>query len=100
MILPNPNSCCIAVLGAGYIGLPLSIKLSEIKKSYLDNRLNQRKVLCFDINSQRISDLKKGIDNTKEVQEKELLKKDNLFFTDNPKDLNRPIIYCRCTNSN
>ena len=87
MILPSPNNCSIAVIGAGYIGLPLSIKLAEIKKSYIDDNINKRKVLCFDINSERINDLRKGIDKTKEVEEKELLIKDNLFFTDNTKDL-------------
>ena len=87
MILPNTNNCFVAVIGAGYIGLPLSIKFAEVKKSYIDNVLNNRKVLCFDIDSERINNLKKGFDITREVKEKELLNKENLFFTDNPRDL-------------
>lgn len=52
----------VAVLGLGYVGLPLAI---ELAKKYA--------VVGFDINSKRVDELKRGFDRTKEVDEKELL---------------------------
>lgn len=46
----------IAVVGLGYVGLPLAI---EFGKKYL--------VLGFDINTNRVSELKKGVDHTNEA---------------------------------
>ena len=51
----------IAIIGLGYVGLPLALKLS----------LNFN-VVGFDVNSKRIYSLKLGIDSTKEVDEKKL----------------------------
>ena len=52
---------CIAVLGLGYVGLPLAVKLSK-----------HFKVIGFDISRQRIEDLKKGVDPTREVSAEDL----------------------------
>ena len=51
----------IAVLGLGYVGLPLAVGLSS---SY--------KVKGFDISSSRISQLKKGLDKTLEITKSKL----------------------------
>lgn len=51
----------IAIIGLGYVGLPLSI---EFAKKY--------NVLGFDINETRLSNLRKGIDRTNEVDSNEL----------------------------
>ncbi|PST85268.1 Vi polysaccharide biosynthesis protein VipA/TviB [Pedobacter yulinensis] len=53
----------IAVLGLGYVGLPLAI---EFAKKY--------QVVGFDINSDRISELNAGQDHTLEADSEELLK--------------------------
>lgn len=52
----NVNDYKIAILGLGYVGLPLAI---EFSKKY--------NVLGFDINRTRIIDLNNGLDKTKEV---------------------------------
>jgi UDP-N-acetyl-D-galactosamine dehydrogenase len=52
----NLKNIKIAVIGLGYVGLPLSI---EFAKKY--------KVLGFDINTERISDLLNGFDSTGEA---------------------------------
>ena len=49
----------IAILGLGYVGLPLAVGLSS---SY--------KILGFDISLERISQLMKGIDKTLEIKKK------------------------------
>ena len=51
----NKKKIKICVLGLGYVGLPLALKLSE-----------NFKVTGFDINSKRISQLKGGFDVTSE----------------------------------
>jgi UDP-N-acetyl-D-galactosamine dehydrogenase len=52
----------IAVIGLGYVGLPLAL---EFAKKY--------NTIGFDINSKRVKDLKQGIDNTLEVDQNILL---------------------------
>lgn len=51
----------VAVLGLGYVGLPLAVKLSK-----------HFKVIGFDISERRINDLKSGVDPTREVSAAEL----------------------------
>jgi UDP-N-acetyl-D-galactosamine dehydrogenase len=57
----------IAVIGLGYVGLPLAI---EFAKKY--------KVLGFDINEDRIKELNKGQDRTKEANIEDLTKVINI----------------------
>ena len=52
----------IAVIGLGYVGLPLAV---EFAKKY--------SVIGFDIDKNRIKDLKSGKDKTNEVSQKKLL---------------------------
>ena len=82
----------IAVLGLGYVGLPLALELSLS--------------LCvkgFDINNNRINQLRKGIDLTLEVDQKKLLhqqKKNHLLITNSKSDLkNCDVFYCNCSNT-
>ena len=51
----------IAIIGLGYVGLPLAVAFA---KKY--------KVIGFDINAERISELKNGVDATLEVASDEL----------------------------
>ena len=64
------HNTTIAVIGLGYVGLPLAVALSE-----------HFEVVGFDINGQRIEQLKKHCDHTQEVSDKELQKAKNLSFT-------------------
>ena len=77
-----------AVLGLGYVGLPLALKLS---KKY--------KIIGFDNNKSRVNNLAKGIDENNELK-KELLSKKNILFTCNDKDLKDCKIFFNNTNSN
>ena len=51
----------IAVIGLGYVGLPLAV---EFAKKY--------KVVGFDINAERVEVLRKGIDGTLEITNEQL----------------------------
>ena len=66
----------IAVIGLGYVGLPLAI---EFSKKYL--------VLGFDINTSRICELESGEDHTLEVSSRELAQASRLSFTNDPLEL-------------
>jgi UDP-N-acetyl-D-galactosamine dehydrogenase len=48
----------IAIIGLGYVGLPLAVAFAS-----------KYKVIGFDINQKRVNELKKGIDDTLEVEE-------------------------------
>ena len=65
----------IAVIGLGYVGLPLAVHLSE-----------HFKVVGYDLKQERIDDLKAGKDITLEVSEEELSNAD-IVFTSNPSEL-------------
>jgi UDP-N-acetyl-D-galactosamine dehydrogenase len=66
----------IGVIGLGYVGLPLAVEFGKI----LD-------VVGFDINKERIEELKKGFDRTLEVDKPELLSAVKLSYSSNPEDL-------------
>mgnify|MGYP002526059467 FL=1 len=80
----------IAVIGLGYVGLPLAVEFSK-----------QYQVIGFDIKSSRIQELLNGIDSTLEVEsnvlKKVLLKglesKIGLLVTDNSADISKANIF-------
>ena len=65
----------IAVVGLGYVGLPLAVHLAS-----------HFKVVGFDLNTNRINELQSGFDRTLEVAEKRLGDA-KLIYTDKPDDL-------------
>ncbi len=65
----------IAIIGLGYVGLPLAVAFGE--KYY---------VIGFDIHSNRVAQLKNGEDNTLQCTPKEIANASRLNFTD---DLNQ-----------
>jgi UDP-N-acetyl-D-glucosamine/UDP-N-acetyl-D-galactosamine dehydrogenase len=66
----------IAVIGLGYVGLPLAVEFGKI----LDT-------VGFDINSERCNELDRGHDRTKEVTTSELKNAIRLKFSSNPEDI-------------
>ena len=61
----------IAIIGLGYVGLPLAVAFGE-----------KYQVVGFDIHSERIANLKKGIDTTLECTSQEIANAHQLVFTD------------------
>ena len=57
----NLENKTIAIIGLGYVGLPLAVEFGK-----------QRPVLGFDINAKRIEALQNGIDHTLECSTEEL----------------------------
>lgn len=65
----------IAVIGLGYVGIPLAV---EFGKKY--------STIGLDINSERVRDLKNGIDHTLEVSKQDLESAKHLSYTTNIND--------------
>ncbi len=74
--LPDLGQARIAVIGLGYVGLPLAVAFGR-----------RFPTLGFDINGQRIGELRRGHDHTLEVSEEELRAAAQLQFSDDAEAL-------------
>jgi UDP-N-acetyl-D-glucosamine/UDP-N-acetyl-D-galactosamine dehydrogenase len=72
----NIQNKSIAVIGLGYVGLPLAVEFGKI-----------RPVIGFDINDHRISELRSGRDSTLEVGQSDLASAKQLKFTSDASQL-------------
>lgn len=72
----------IAVIGLGYVGLPLAVEFAK-----------QRRVIGFDINVQRIAALREGRDETREVEPDELAQARHLVLSSDPEALREATIF-------
>ncbi|MGE4356427.1 Vi polysaccharide biosynthesis UDP-N-acetylglucosamine C-6 dehydrogenase TviB [Halothiobacillus sp.] len=72
----------IAIIGLGYVGLPLAVEFGKI-----------RPVIGFDIDATRIDQLKSGHDRTLEVEADELQNARYLSYTVDPADLREASIF-------
>ena len=72
----NLDHARIAVIGLGYVGLPLAVEFGKI-----------RAVIGFDVKAERIAELESGRDHTLEVSPAELRAASHLSFSCNPGDL-------------
>src|SRR5690554_155056 len=77
----NASSLKLAVIGLGYVGLPLAVEFGK-----------KRPVVGFDINTNRIIELHSGHDFTLEVSDEELQQAVGLSYTASLEDLRE----CNC----
>ena len=64
------NNKKIAIIGLGYVGLPLAVEFGK-----------KRRVIGFDVNQSRVNDLRDGIDSTLETTSEELKGAIHLNYT-------------------
>lgn len=76
-----PKDIKLAIVGLGYVGLPLAVEFGR-----------KRTVIGFDINLRRIDELKAGKDFTLETTQEELVAARHLSYTTNLEDLRS----CNC----
>jgi UDP-N-acetyl-D-galactosamine dehydrogenase len=72
----------IAVIGLGYVGLPLAVEFGK-----------KRRVIGFDIKADRIAELRVGHDRTLEVSAEDLKEAKNLSFTSNAQELHEAQVF-------
>ena len=72
----------LAIIGLGYVGLPLAVEFAK-----------KRPVVGFDIDQDRINELRGGHDRTLEVSDDELQAVDALAFTHSVTDLKQCNVY-------
>jgi UDP-N-acetyl-D-galactosamine dehydrogenase len=78
----NLSTINLAVIGLGYVGLPLAVEFGK-----------QRSVVGFDINPKRIAQLKAGHDFTLETEPEELQAASHLKFSTDLEDLRGCNVY-------
>ena len=66
----NLRKKTMAVIGLGYVGLPLAVEFGKV-----------RPVIGFDVRQERVSELRSGIDRTREVDPEELVAAHYLTYT-------------------
>lgn len=66
----------IAIVGLGYVGIPLAVEFGKIFPT-----------IGYDYHPQKIAQFKQGISPTDEITAEELKLATQLTFTDDPKDL-------------
>jgi UDP-N-acetyl-D-galactosamine dehydrogenase len=74
--LPSRDQISIAVIGLGYVGLPLAATFGR-----------RFKTVGFDINAKRVAELRQHHDHTLEVSEEELREAKDLSFASNAEEL-------------
>ncbi len=74
----------VCIIGLGYVGLPICLKISSFFNT-----------VGFDINKKRIQLLNKGLDVNNEFKKKDFVKK-KIFFSSNQKDLAKCNFYIIC----
>ena len=72
----------VAIIGLGYVGLPLAVESGK-----------KHPTIGFDIDSQRINELRNGNDRTLEVESAEIKKSRGLQFSESPEDIIKSNFY-------
>lgn len=78
MTLPALSDVRIAVIGLGYVGLPLAVYLAR-----------KFPIVGFDIDASRVDELRRGLDRTREVTDEEMKLASGLAFSTREDDLRR-----------
>jgi UDP-N-acetyl-D-galactosamine dehydrogenase len=76
MSLPVLEDVRIGIVGLGYVGLPLAVYLAR-----------HFPVIGFDIDRERIAELRSGLDRTREVTEEEFARAGNIAYIADAEDL-------------
>jgi UDP-N-acetyl-D-galactosamine dehydrogenase len=76
------KSKIIAIIGLGYVGLPLAVEFGKV-----------RPVIGFDINARRVEELQNGQDHTLECSPEELAQAGQLRYSSNTQDLQQAEVF-------
>ncbi|MEB3200221.1 MAG: nucleotide sugar dehydrogenase [Synechococcaceae cyanobacterium] len=91
--LPPLDTCTVAVIGLGYVGLPLAVSFASTRRCVRSGGLLQRPVIGFDIQLSRLEDLRNGLDRTHETSREALQAASALEFSSDPARLAEADVY-------
>ncbi len=91
--LPNQVKINVAIIGLGYVGLPLAVLINKTRKHPLSGKNLKRNVVGYDISKKRIKELKNNFDCTKEISRNQLINATSLSFTSSYLDLVKSDIF-------
>lgn len=74
--MPSLETTCIGIIGLGYVGLPLAVEFSK-----------KLPTVGFDLKTERVEELRRHTDSTREVSSEELRQAEALRFTDSMEEL-------------
>ncbi len=80
--LPALSQTCIALVGLGYVGLPLAVEFGKLYDT-----------IGFDISAERVAELRSGHDRTREVEEGELRAAKRLSFASRLEEIGECHVY-------
>ena len=69
---PKFRNCNVAIIGLGYVGLPLAVELAKKQKCSLTGKNLDRKIIGYDIDESRLKELKNCFDRTNELSKNEI----------------------------
>ena len=81
MKFPDLYNCKLAVIGLGYVGLPLAIEFAKKEKCNITNKKLNREIIGFDLNDLRIKEILSKHDRTGEINPADLVNLKNIIFT-------------------
>ena len=93
MKLPNLYNCKLAVIGLGYVGLPLAVEFAKKKICNKTKKELNREIIGFDSNDLRIQELISKYDRTGEVYSDDLANLKNIIFTSDNKLLKKADVF-------
>lgn len=81
-LVKSPPELRIAVIGLGYVGLPLAAEFGKLHT-----------VVGFDVNSSRVAELQNGVDRTLELSAEDLVAANRLMLTDDLDEIRNCDVY-------
>ncbi|MFL2879722.1 MAG: Vi polysaccharide biosynthesis UDP-N-acetylglucosamine C-6 dehydrogenase TviB, partial [Prochlorococcus marinus subsp. pastoris] len=93
MFYPDFLRCNVAVIGLGYVGLPLAVELSKYQECKLTQKKIKRKVIAYDINPSRIQRLNNYEDINDQINSNELRQLNSIEYVNNKSKLNNAEVF-------
>ena len=92
-MLPKLENCSVAIIGLGYVGLPLMLEIGHKNTCLLTKKKLNRSVFGFDTNKKRIEELERGYDRNKIFSEEQIKKSINIKFVSNKNSIRKADVF-------
>ena len=93
LAFPQQTNCTVAVIGLGYVGLPLAVEFAKNQTCCRTGNKLSRNVIGFDVNQSRVHELTNGYDRTRELTCEDLAAAKFLELTTDSDELVRADVF-------